>query len=1207
MRKKITALSLLLLSMIGFTANAEVTWSFSIEEGAVLPKFESSTLTISGIEDGIDGWYGSSSWSDAGVYRKSDDSKVCDFGSQWCPYGIEVTDGTATFDLAASYDSCWPDYPVTVSGEYYVKIPNGWFRLSDDTELPEMRVNFSIDNGAFASASDVTITPEAGTVRECPEAWVLTFNNPEITSVAINESAKAQFAQYSWSAKDFTMEVGEDGKSLRLVPTDDIKSLFSESSNYGNYMVYIAAGSLTFNGDAEKTNALMKWDYKIPQQARYRDYSTIPTPGEGDEIAKISSLTDFEVYFYHAGGVITIPEAAQDGSNLPSLQYYDSNLNVWSVVGTFDVTIIPSETYVDEYGYEEQTYPGLHFTLKSEYNVAQFPYGQYKLHIPKAAYIVTAKDEYSDMDVYNEMESQLYEVEYEYAQAPEVSLTPVWSLEQNTKLTEFSEMTVTFKGITTVKYDEWDYENQIKLYRVNDDSSLELLGEMYPGYYDENTWSTIVEPDENGAIRIEMRKDNFDPYWPLNIDGNYKIVLPKGVFQFEGFSSLQNEASEFCFTIENNALVKQQYASIDPAPCEIFGYPEQLTITIDNDAIQTLEVGEVEVEEWDENWNLVTVMKTAQADIVYYSDYGYSYTMGKYNITFDANDPKKVILTPDPASISADAKLSYGEFAFRIPTGALIANKGTETESASTLLEFGKYLHQQRWNASITSPDVAEEQESLKSFTLGLTDDYGYDVYSNYYGFTPKLGTTPPQLFVYDEVRAAWVHHSDLELFTFTDEEGNESILNEDGVIEFGLPYDPVVASGKYKVVLARDAIMFDYYGALIGTTACEAEYTVKSDLKPYTIEVDPAEGEVPFLDDIKVKFTDSWMTGAYIYAWPAENAAAAINAEGEIVAYANMSSNYADDWSIYHLIDFEPAINEPGEYRVVVASDVICTDYDGIGDNEGFSFNYTVTGGDPILSVNPEDGSTVKEISKVEFTWAGATSLEINEDLAEGAKLYNVVEGENVFVSNLTAEASDYKHASLTVADLTAEMPNGQYVVEVPAGLFTVNGKTTEAMLFNYTLEAVVFHLEDKGETPLAKLFLTAENSPCLKVAEDCAEEITLYYVTGGEKEVGTYTVENVVENTCDLILSADAEILDGDYVVVIPAEYFWTSNYDINKEARIAISDVVSVESIEDDANFDIYSVNGMIIKRNGNKADLKALDPGIYVVNGKKVFVK
>ena len=70
MRKKITALSLFLLAMIGFSANAVTyTWSIDgevVQDGASLQSFSEVTLTVSDVTGTFDGGFGNV--SDSGVY-----------------------------------------------------------------------------------------------------------------------------------------------------------------------------------------------------------------------------------------------------------------------------------------------------------------------------------------------------------------------------------------------------------------------------------------------------------------------------------------------------------------------------------------------------------------------------------------------------------------------------------------------------------------------------------------------------------------------------------------------------------------------------------------------------------------------------------------------------------------------------------------------------------------------------------------------------------------------------------------------------------------------------------------------------------------------------------------------------------------------------------------------------------------------------------
>ena len=112
MRKKITALSLFLLAMIGFSANAEITCQWSIEEGATVESFSEVSFTLSGIEMDFDGNYGNN--SECGLY-KADGTQVSSFGYSWG--SANVVDGSASFTVYVQSDQVFPDYPVATKGD----------------------------------------------------------------------------------------------------------------------------------------------------------------------------------------------------------------------------------------------------------------------------------------------------------------------------------------------------------------------------------------------------------------------------------------------------------------------------------------------------------------------------------------------------------------------------------------------------------------------------------------------------------------------------------------------------------------------------------------------------------------------------------------------------------------------------------------------------------------------------------------------------------------------------------------------------------------------------------------------------------------------------------------------------------------------------------------------------------------------------------
>lgn len=1200
MRKKITALGLLLLSMIGFTANAQ-TFTWSLQEGETVESFLNATLTITDIPAYFDGNYAAT--NDCGLYR-ADGTQVSSFGWGWCPYTLEIVDGKLEFLLEVQYDAVAPDYPVTTAGDYYLRICPGFFRYGPDNNSEnaisseELRLNFKIEPVAgYVSASDITITPEAGVLKSCPEQWTITINKDDLTKTELTEDARFEFYANSWTVYELIPTISEDGKTITLTPgADEYGNLLTErfgELNAGVYKVIIYKNSLKFNDDESKTNDLIQIEYEIPETCRYNTSKHFPQAG------KVSSLKEFELYFFEQGATVEIPAEATDWSNVPYIAYYDSQFNVWMPIVFFDSEVIPSEK--DENGY--WTYPGVKLTMKEDYAAMTFPEGEYKLVAPYGAYIVTTLE--TDWDESKVMDTQYFEDTYQLAVAPEFSSTPVWGFEDGHVFDSFSETTVTFAGLKNVElFDKYDQSLSPELIRVKADGKEEVLGNLSLGYYDESSWSDIIEPDENGTIRVYMMEDRFAPYYPIESDGDYKIKMKRGFLKMEGFNDLTNEASEITFKVQSNTLLKEVNSSIDPAPCEITAYPQRLVITFDNDEIQTLKVNELEEKYWgyDENgnWNELTRTVQATAELVQTYEY-YSWACGQYLIEVNPENPKQIILTPDPSSISEDAVLQYGNYKFRIKGGALTANEGLETECKNTIMEWGLYSYVQRFNSEIVLPlQNGEVQTDLKDFYVKYTDNNGYEAWG-----TPEAGEGIAQLFVYDEVKADWLVYSDLNL----------NIDNSTGVNNyiFSLDY-PVTTSGRYKVVIPRNAVMFNDWGTLIHTEACEAEYVVESE-EPgwYEYTTNPEEGNVPFIDDIELRFQNPM--GVYVasedWSMYADDAAVVINSEGEIVAYGDVSTAYEvidGAWFMYQLIDFEPVVKELGDYRVVVGRNVFDTDYDNIGDSDAIEFKYTVVGGDPILSVSPADGSVLETLTNFTFSWAGATEVVVDPTLmVGGAKLYaEITEGTKELYSDIICSPAGAKSVVLDIMDLSKPMENGKYILDVPAALFTVDGKANDAMSFTYTLNGPTYEVEVL-EAPFNKIRLTVGNVKEIKINEECADDVTLWYTTSGEEQVGKYIASEPVNNTVEFTLEdANVEFKDGDYVIWLPAEYFWVGNYK-SRDVKFAIEGYVSVEEIAEDTNFDVYSVNGMVIKRNANKADVKDLDPGVYVINGKKVLVK
>ena len=95
----------------------------------------------------------------------------------------------------------------------------------------------------------------------------------------------------------------------------------------------------------------------------------------------------------------------------------------------------------------------------------------------------------------------------------------------------------------------------------------------------------------------------------------------------------------------------------------------------------------------------------------------------------------------------------------------------------------------------------------------------------------------------------------------------------------------------------------------------------------------------------------------------------------------------------------------------------------------------------------------------------------------------------------------------------------------------------------------------------------------------------------------------------TAKLELTIDADsVEDGDYTILVPAEYFIVDGQVCDGETFNVTLEKTGIYGIEADAKgLDVYSVSGILVLRDAKATDLKNLQKGIYIVNGKKILVR
>lgn len=145
-----------------------------------------------------------------------------------------------------------------------------------------------------------------------------------------------------------------------------------------------------------------------------------------------------------------------------------------------------------------------------------------------------------------------------------------------------------------------------------------------------------------------------------------------------------------------------------------------------------------------------------------------------------------------------------------------------------------------------------------------------------------------------------------------------------------------------------------------------------------------------------------------------------------------------------------------------------------------------------------------------------------------------------------------------------------------------------------------------------MADLLITALTDPEEMIQDGIIfDKLTVYFDTTAEFRFAVpadYTISIVAPeglvNGEDYSLPMEGEI-EGDY---------YTQTISLMEGADKAVFTVEIAEAPDNsvnaisaaDANTVIYNINGMVVKRNASQDDVKALENGIYIINGKKIVV-
>lgn len=932
MRKSI-CFSFLLMMLIGTVGYANAaTISYNVEEGATLEEFDGVfTITIEGTSDVM-----TDSYSYYNLYRVFDDNTTKLIASNSAMY-----DSNANVIKVEFPDyNLWPDYPIQTSGNYRIVIPGSAFSI-DGTINESKEINFLIDAPEkYITIEDVTIDPAPGKFEEIIPQFTITLPD-EVTSVDFNEVAagsssyygtilaKAQFGQiyngqFVSSAGEYDIEV--EGNKLILTPSS---TLVPDDLREGEWGIRILRNSMYFNGDKTKYNenlVLGNWVYP-----KFMSLEFNPESGN-----KIVDITKFYAIIENVQSTVVVDENV-----VPKLYLFNDENSNYDYVCDLNTTVTIKESL---YGYNNAE---VEFTPNTTSTLA---YGKYKIEMPKGVVKTTDDDPVLSAPV---------SVEYEYIEAPNISLVPTWSISEGETVAQFTEVTMVFDEATQIDYvGRYDYSSVISINQVVD-------GEVTPWGGGQGYLEVEIEGNQ---VKLYMVEDAFYPYYPIDADGDYRVIVPRGKFAFEGVDTYVNEELVLNFKVDAvEPVITADCASIDPAPSVVKHMAHTFTVTLDGIEGE-ISVAEVTKSKYDSAIDdYVEYQTPATAELICHTSFGYSYTVGNYDIEVEGN---KLILTPDE-EMTPDMYWDFADYSIAIAKGILLIDNDPAKTNAR--LEFGKYTIERVAELAFVEPQQVVVEE-LSTFKLS----------SDAYVEPTKIDDTLITIAKLDDVSGGYV--------VLDNKVTTTAAIDASYKCAFTLTLaNTITEPGKYRITIARGAYVWEDYFETYSNAELVGDFEIEAVVDPIVaftpIAIDPAEGSVKAIKDITITFDNEYFAKGL---W-CENAVAKIYDQSKaVVASASIEAD-TKDAKLY--ISLAEEICAEGTYNVVIEAGVISDYEDENFVNPEISLTYVIepTGVEAVsmdakvYTVVTINGMLIKENA----SWNEVMNLEPGIYVINGEKVY--------------------------------------------------------------------------------------------------------------------------------------------------------------------------------------------------------------------------
>ncbi len=360
------------------------------------------------------------------------------------------------------------------------------------------------------------------------------------------------------------------------------------------------------------------------------------------------------------------------------------------------------------------------------------------------------------------------------------------------------------------------------------------------------------------------------------------------------------------------------------------------------------------------------------------------------------------------------------------------------------------------------------------------------------------------------------------------------------------------------------------------------------------------------------------------------------VNEAGTIVASAEANDYIpADKQADYDawlwnpessILVLDQEITEPGTYTLQMPEGLfVCgANYD---NSPELTATFTIEGSAvPALEytmVTPETGSTLSVLEMIEIVFG--ESVSINTEIANPVTVTDRM-GMTTFAEGSTLSVIMASRGRAVAVNLSTPLTEaGVYMVKIAAGAIVgQSGATNEDIYLMYEVAAqggggFAFTPEDGSTVESLKEIIVSYDGGChpawwgqATLLNEAGEVVATaeaadYIPADKQADYDAWLWEP--EST---LLTLSQEITQsGTYTLQLPAGFLVCGPNDANSPEVTATFTIASGTSIGNlfakDQTVTVYTTGGVRLLQNATKAQLQQLRPGIYLINGKKVYLR